>query len=84
MPSLLMLLGDAAYSIYLTHFALLDLLVRGSLALNLHTLIEPAMVAVITIALSLGLGGLFHLYVERPVLARLRKRTFQVPSSAGC
>lgn len=77
MPSLLMLLGDASYSIYLTHFALLDLLVRGSLALNLHTLIEPTMVAVITIALSLGLGVLFYLYVERPVLARLRKRTFK-------
>jgi peptidoglycan/LPS O-acetylase OafA/YrhL len=73
-PSLLLLPGDASYSIYLTHYALLDLLVRGSLALNIPGMIGPTLVIGMAIAVSLGIGVLFYLYIERPLLAQLRRR----------
>jgi len=71
-PSLLLLLGDASYSIYLTHYALLDLFAKGLLALDIPAVIGPTLTVGMIIALSLSIGVLFYLYVERPLLARLR------------
>ncbi len=74
-PFLPLLLGDASYSIYLTHYALLDTFMRVLLALDIPAAIGPVSAVVVTIALSLSGGILFYLYVERPLLARLRKQS---------
>lgn len=74
MPAFLLLLGDASYSIYLTHYALLDLFAKGLRRLNIPALIGPTLAVGILIALTLSIGVLFYLYLERPLLARLRRQ----------
>ena len=74
MPSMLLLMGDASYSIYLTHYALLDLFLKGALALAIPALIGSSLTAVLATASSLGIGVLLYLGVERPLLTYLRKR----------
>ena len=74
MPALLMLLGDASYSIYLTHYALLDLLAKAAVASGVASVVGPTFTTTIIIALAVGLGIAFYEGVERPVLARLRPR----------
>ena len=72
-PGWLILLGNASYSIYLVHFFTLSLLAKlawSSGAMRLpDSLVYLAMVAIATAS-----GVLFHLWVERPLLARLPQK----------
>ncbi|HTH16335.1 MAG TPA: acyltransferase [Magnetospirillum sp.] len=65
---ILSILGDASYSIYLTHMALLAVLARTFRALALPEPLAgwPAFVLMAVLATSGGV--LFHLMVERPIL----------------
>jgi len=81
MPAPLMLLGDASYSIYLTHYALLDLLARASLALGVASVVGPTTTMTIIIVLTVGFGIAFYERVERPVLARLRPGHAPLPGT---
>ncbi len=74
MPALLMLLGDASYSIYLTHYASLDLLAKASVASGVASLVGPAFTTTLIIVLAVAVGIAFYERVERPVLARLHPR----------
>jgi peptidoglycan/LPS O-acetylase OafA/YrhL len=78
LPAYLLLIGDASYSIYLTHYALLDLSVRGSIALGIIEWIGPSAIIVIAIAIALSIGVVFYLLVEKPLLARLRKQSVSI------
>ncbi|MBG0809475.1 acyltransferase family protein [Methylosinus sp. H3A] len=73
---MLMLLGDASYSIYLAHPIVLTLARIGARALHLPVERPLAgMVAVVsTLALSIAAGVVVHLLVEKPMLAVLRRR----------
>jgi peptidoglycan/LPS O-acetylase OafA/YrhL len=71
-PFVLLLLGDASYSIYLTHYALLDLLMRGLLTVNAPALMGPLPAILIVLILTVAGGVLFYLVIESPLLARLR------------
>ena len=73
LPAFLLLIGDASYSIYLTHYALLDLLIRGSIALGIVGWMRPSMIIVSAILTALSIGVLFYLFLEKPLLGRLRK-----------
>ena len=73
MPRLLLVLGDASYSIYLTHYALLDLLARASLTTGLASVLRPGPTVALIVAVTLGIGVGFHHRVERPLLTRLRR-----------
>jgi exopolysaccharide production protein ExoZ len=73
MPRLLLVLGDASYSIYLTHYALLDLLARASLTTGLASVLRPGLTTALIVAVTLGVGVGFHHRVERPLLTRLRR-----------
>ncbi len=73
-PRLLLLLGDASYAIYLTHYALLDLLARGSLASGLAAVLAPGLTIPLLIVLVVGIGIALHQRLERPLLARLRHK----------
>lgn len=68
----LLVLGDASYSIYLTHYALLDLLAKASLASGLAAVLRPSLTIALLIALTVGIGIAFHQRIERPLLSRLR------------
>ena len=81
MPPYLLLLGDASYSIYLTHFALLDLCVRGSVAVGIVTWTGPWLVILISIATAFTIGVMIHLFIEKPLLAHLRKKSGGVDSA---
>ena len=74
MPALLLLLGDASYSIYLTHYAMLDLLARASIRSGLAPLIGATATTAILVVLAVGLGVAFYERIERPVLNALRPR----------
>ncbi|WP_400770171.1 acyltransferase family protein [Methylosinus sporium] len=81
---LLMLLGDASYSIYLAHPIVLTLARVGTRALHLpveRPLIGMAAV-VTTLALSIAAGVAVHLLVEKPMLALLRRRLLQRAKTA--
>lgn len=72
-PSALVLLGDASYSIYLTHYALLDISVKRLLAWEVPALLGLPMSAAFIIGFSIAVGLLFYSFIERPLLAALRK-----------
>ena len=72
-PHWLVLLGNASYSIYLVHFFTLSLLAKlawasGAARLPVDVLF-PFMVAA-----AAASGVLFHVWVERPLLARLPQK----------
>ena len=68
-------LGAASYSIYLTHFPLLSLLAKLSVAVGLVGRVPAPVGFVASVGLTLLAGYGFHKFVERPLLARLVRRT---------
>jgi exopolysaccharide production protein ExoZ len=74
-PSSILLVGDASYSIYLTHLAALLMSARWLQALQIPARIGGALSAALIAAFSLGVGILCYLVFERPMLALLRRRT---------
>lgn len=74
LPALLMLLGDASYSIYLTHYALLDLLTKGCISLGLPAIVGAGGTLGAVFSVTLGLGLIFFVVVERPLLNKLQGR----------
>ncbi|WP_185965202.1 acyltransferase family protein [Glacieibacterium frigidum] len=71
-PRLLMALGAASYSIYLTHYPLLSLFGKLAVATGLIGRVPPGIAFVVVIAATLVTGYVFHRLVERPLLARFR------------
>lgn len=72
---LFLVLGNASYSVYLTHpFVMIALafLLKGRLAAS--GVAAAWGLAMTAVAASLALGLLAHYWIERPVLARLRRR----------
>ncbi|RKT44479.1 peptidoglycan/LPS O-acetylase OafA/YrhL [Thiocapsa rosea] len=64
-PAWVVVIGNASYSIYLSHFLLFDLL-YGRLATL--SVLPAALVAGIVFTLSLGVGLMAYRWVERPLL----------------
>ena len=71
-PALLVLLGEASYSVYLLHNALLSAAARTLRAIGLNEIVAgwPAFVLLALIATAGGVA--FHLIFERPILKVLR------------
>ena len=77
------LLGDASYSTYLVHCFTLPLVGRVFAKLVSVGVLLPNAVMVLTgIAVSLASGVVIHLYLERPLLERLRG-LWPTPSTAN-
>ena len=72
-PRPLVLLGDASYSIYLVHFLALSLLAKLAWASGAAQL-PDALSYLLLVAGATGSGVLLHLWVERPLLARLGQK----------
>jgi peptidoglycan/LPS O-acetylase OafA/YrhL len=67
-------LGDASYSIYLTHYAFLSALVKFTLAINSANLFNVSAVMILLILISVSLGCFVHSYVEKPLIQALKKK----------
>lgn len=71
--------GDASYSIYLTHIvfitAMAKLVAAGGLRLS------PWVTVLVAVPLALAAGWLVHRWVERPLLRHLRARWLAKPST---
>jgi exopolysaccharide production protein ExoZ len=74
LPPVLLLLGDASYSIYLTHYALLDLFAKASISRNMPAVVGVGFTLLIIFSLTFSAGILFFILVERPLLRRLGRR----------
>ncbi|TDX66919.1 peptidoglycan/LPS O-acetylase OafA/YrhL [Methylosinus sp. sav-2] len=74
--SLLMLLGDASYSIYLAHPIVLTLARVATRALHLpvERPVIGVVAVIVTLTLSIAAGVVVHLLIEKPLLAVLRRR----------
>lgn len=74
---LLLLLGNASYSIYLTNGFLYGLL--AALYLRVGFFLQPDLAILFQAAFAIAGGSLFYFCVEAPLMRRLKKRT--APSS---
>jgi len=72
MPEAAKILGNASYSLYLTHFPLLSLGAKIAFALPLAFVPAPVFFVILS-ATAVGFALLFYRFIERPVLARLRR-----------
>lgn len=73
-PRLLTYIGNASYSIYLTHEALEGLLLKIALKTGLLQRVGPETTFVMTAVGTVALGCLAYAVVEQPLLAWLRNR----------
>jgi peptidoglycan/LPS O-acetylase OafA/YrhL len=73
-PVLLAFVGDASYTIYLTHVSFEGLLLKVAVKLNLHRTIgyKPAFLLVLAGTVSVGCTAYY--LIERPLLGMLRQR----------
>jgi len=86
-PQFLCLLGDASYSLYLTHFAVLSVLAKfaanyqqklASRGIN----VPDAVFFYAMVSLAVAFGILFHVCLEKPLLNWLGNRPKQLSSHA--
>ncbi|MGV3704164.1 MAG: acyltransferase family protein [Arcticibacter sp.] len=85
-PRLLLLIGEASYSIYLSHIIFLSLFLRvfqtAITRLNISGYLALQGIYLTVLLLCVGGGVLIYRYVERPVLKYLNKRLLKkVPAS---
>jgi peptidoglycan/LPS O-acetylase OafA/YrhL len=71
---LLNFIGDASYSIYLTHLAFLGLLAKGMIWLSGRVPLLPELIYAAVFVSTIACGCLLHLFVERPLIEACRKR----------
>ncbi len=77
---LLNLIGDASYSIYLTHLAVLGVIGRLVFKIAQYVPAPPALLYLLIFAGTIACGCLAHLWVERPLIAAARKRLSGKPA----
>jgi peptidoglycan/LPS O-acetylase OafA/YrhL len=72
-PRIMSFLGDASYSIYLSHLVILSLLAKLFIALGAKTHL-PEMVSYAAILfITLLTGSLMHLWIEKPLFRKVSK-----------
>lgn len=69
----LSLIGDASYSIYLTHLAFLGLISKIVIKLSQYFPLNPVAIYFIAFGLTVISGCFLYLFVERPLLQYCRK-----------
>ena len=70
---LLSLIGDASYTIYLTHLAFLGLIAKIVIKLSGFVAVNSLVVYFVTFCITILCGCLLYLFVERPLLRLCRK-----------
>lgn len=67
-----LLLGEASYSIYLTHYALFSVLFKLIAPMELRSLALQTAIGV-TVLIAIGVGFGVHLYLEKPIAAMAKR-----------
>jgi exopolysaccharide production protein ExoZ len=70
-PAFLCFLGDASYSIYLSHFMVLSLIARKGFELDQRLHLPLAVWIVTMLVAAVFFGVITHIWIERPLLRRL-------------
>ncbi|OYO30036.1 hypothetical protein [Janthinobacterium sp. PC23-8] len=78
-PAFLCLVGDASYTIYLVHLALEGVLLKLSMKMRLDEFAGAGATYILVLAGTIALGCVAYLLIERPLLARLRRRRVAGP-----
>ncbi len=73
-PDFLNFIGNASYSIYLTHSSIQGLLLKVAMKSGLYSAIGPHGTYPVVLAGTIGLGCVVYVLVERPLIAYLQKR----------
>lgn len=84
LPRFLSYLGDASYSIYLTHYPCLSAALKLAFALNLFSVLGDGLTFALLILMALALGCLIYSKVEKPLMAALRKQFLSQPIRKSC
>lgn len=80
-PALLVLLGDASYTIYLLHESIIGRLTKGAERLGLYAHVNGVVVYLVIFVATALLGILAYLSVEKPLLAFTRRQL--LPEARG-
>jgi exopolysaccharide production protein ExoZ len=75
--------GDASYSIYLTHYAVLSILAKIAVSLNIFGFLAPIPAFAILAVLATAAGCILYAFVERPLLNILRPKTHHLNETIG-
>lgn len=73
-PAVLAFMGDASYSIYLTHVSLEGAWLKAAMKWHWHEHLGPEATFVVVLAGTVALGCLAYVMVEKPLLQALRGR----------
>jgi exopolysaccharide production protein ExoZ len=79
LPRWLQALGDASYSIYLTHGLVLPLVGLGMISLHWTSYAAQAFTVLTCLVVASGTGWLVFVFVERPMTLWLKRRTVKEP-----
>ncbi len=71
-PNIFLYLGNASYSIYLTHYPAIIVWSKISILLRLEKMINENVLMIIIALASLGVGCVFHSVLEKPLLNFIR------------
>jgi exopolysaccharide production protein ExoZ len=69
--------GDASYSIYLTHYAVLSVLAKIGVSLNVYEILPSFLIFGLLACLAAAVGCILYALVERPLLDALRGKSFR-------
>jgi peptidoglycan/LPS O-acetylase OafA/YrhL len=73
-PDFLNFIGNASYTIYLTHLSIEGLLLKVAMASGLYRTAGAHATYLLVLAGTIALGCLVYALVERPIVSRLQKR----------
>ena len=73
-PNFLNFIGNASYSIYLTHLAVQGLLLKISMATGLYRAVGAHATYLLVLAGTIVAGCLAYALIERPIISTLQKR----------
>jgi peptidoglycan/LPS O-acetylase OafA/YrhL len=73
-PRWLASLGNASYSIYLTHINVEGVILKVVVKLHLNHLLGPELTFAVVLASTVGAGWLAYVFIERPLLNLLKRR----------
>ena len=82
-PTVLVALGNASYTIYLIHEQLQGLLLKLLIKSQLAALLGPRCTYLLVLLGAIGLGYVAYLLIERPLTAALRRRFQPARGSAS-
>ncbi|MBY0610758.1 MAG: acyltransferase [Beijerinckiaceae bacterium] len=79
----LVLLGNASYAIYLTHYFVVGAVGKGWSALHLSAYVSDAALVASCAGFSILFGVAFHIFCEKPLLRLLKSRVARTPAVAA-